>query len=206
MSLLTETIARQRARRRIQAEGVTAEYSLSQIASIQRPRYDIFLSQTIRDAEIVLGVYDMLTELGYTVFCDWIEAPDPDRSRVTPANAAWVKRKMSVSETMLFLDTQGAEQSRWMCWELGWFDGENGHVAVLPVVPDNITYYTGREFLALYPIVEIDVDGDIKIVRPPAMDGRGTTVFSTPNSQTFRRWQQGSPEFARPKAVGESPW
>jgi len=47
-----------------------------------------------------------------------------------PATAAWVKRKMSVSETMLFLDTQGAEQSRWMCWELGWFDGKNGHVAV----------------------------------------------------------------------------
>jgi len=206
MSLLTEATVRERARRRTQAEGVTAEYSLRRIASVQRLRYDIFLSQTIRDAEIVLGVYEMLTELGYTVFCDWIEAPDTDRSRVTPATAAWVKRKMSVSETMLFLDTQGAEQSRWMCWELGWFDGKNGHVAVLPVVPDNVTYYAGREFLALYPVVEIDVDGDIKIARPPAMDGHGTIEFSAPNSQTFRRWQQGSPEFARPKPVGESPW
>ena len=85
------------ARARPAAQGVSVLEAFSRAARQRLARYDIFLSQTIRDAEIVLGVYDLLTAAGYSVFCDWIEAPEADRSQVTPANAAFVRATMGVS-------------------------------------------------------------------------------------------------------------
>ena len=75
---------RARARRRARAEGVSVDETLASVARKQAASYDIFMSQTIRDAEIVLGVYDLLTEMGYNVFCDWIAAPEARRDAVTP--------------------------------------------------------------------------------------------------------------------------
>lgn len=159
MSFLKQAEVRGRAQRRAGALGISVFESLARAARQPRSRYDIFLSQTIRDAEIVLGVYDLLTSAGYSVFCDWIEGPETDRSQVTPANAAFIRATMSVSDTLLFLDTEGAVQSLWMCWELGWFDGRRGPVAVLPVLQEGERYYRGREFLGLYPYVELDEEG-----------------------------------------------
>lgn len=92
MAFLREAEIRARAHRRAGALGIGVSEALNRAARQRLSRYDIFLSQTIRDAEIVLGVYDLLTSAGYSVFCDWIEAPDADRSQVTPANAAFYRR------------------------------------------------------------------------------------------------------------------
>ncbi len=76
---------------------------------------------------MVLGVYELLTELGFVVFCDWVAALDVvvfcdwvaaldvDCSAVTPANAALIRAAMSISDTLLFLDTGNSDRSLWMC-------------------------------------------------------------------------------------------
>ena len=196
---LREADVRARARRRAGARGITVEEELSREARQRRERYDIFLSQTIRDAEIVLGVYDVLTSTGYVVFCDWINDSEADRSRVTPANAAFVRAVMGVSDTMLFLDTQGAAQSLWMCWELGWFDGGRGPVAVLPVLAEDERYYRGREFLGLYPYVELDGEGRLTVVRPVVAGPSGFMMFEAPNSRSFASWRDDPRDFMRPR-------
>lgn len=56
MAFLREADVRARARRRAGAAGISVSEALGQVARRRRARYDIFLSQTIRDAEIVLGV------------------------------------------------------------------------------------------------------------------------------------------------------
>jgi len=192
---------RGRARRRARDEGVSVDETLAGVARRQAANYDIFMSQTIRDAEIVLGVYDLLTEMGYSVFCDWIAAPEADREAVTPASAACIRAVMATSASLLFLDTDGAAQSLWMCWELGWFDGQNGHVAVLPVLAGDQQYYRGREFLGLYPYVEIDEGGRLKVVRPAATNPHGVTLFEAPNSTTFDRWKNKDEGFMRPRTI-----
>jgi len=207
MALLNESDIRARGRRRALEEGLTVDEALAQVARKQAPRYDVFLSQTMRDAEIVLGVYDLLTAIGYNVFCDWITAPKAHRDEVTPANAAFIRTVMSASDSLLFIDTEGAVQSRWMCWELGWFDGANGRIAVLPVLRDDQKYYSGREFLGLYPYVEIDGDGRLKVVRPPAVNSRGMILFEAPNSRSFDRWKDDTSDFMRPRVIeGMSFW
>ncbi|WP_414476224.1 hypothetical protein [Microvirga sp. M2] len=202
MAFLRDTEIRARGRRRAKAQGVSAEEVLTRVSRQPRSHYDIFLSQTIRDAEIVLGVYDLLTSLGYDVFCDWIEAPAVDRSEVTPANAALVRAIMGVSDTFVFLDTDGAAQSLWMCWELGWFDGGRGPIAVLPVLPDGEHYYRGREFLGLYPYVEVDEQGRLKVVRPVVAGPGGVMIFEAPNSRSFESWRTDPRDFMRPRVIG----
>jgi len=203
MAFLRQAEIRARALRRAGALGISVEEALSSAARQRMSRYDIFLSQTIRDAEIVLGVYDLLTSAGYSVFCDWIEAPDTDRSKVTPANAALIRATMGVSDTLLFLDTKGADQSLWMCWELGWFDGGRGPVAVLPVLTEGERYYRGREFLGLYPYIEVDEDGRIKVVRPVVAGPSGIMVFEAPNWRSFESWRSDPRDFMRPRLMGE---
>ncbi|NLR39177.1 toll-Interleukin receptor [Novosphingobium sp. ERW19] len=203
MAFLRQAEIRARALRRAGALGISVEEALSSAARQRMSRYDIFLSQTIRDAEIVLGVYDLLTSAGYSVFCDWIEAPDTDRSKVTPANAALIRATMGVSDTLLFLDTKGADQSLWMCWELGWFDGGRGPVAVLPVLTEGERYYRGREFLGLYPYIEVDEDGRIKVVRPVVAGPSGIMVFEAPNWRSFESWRSDPRDFMRPRVMGE---
>lgn len=203
MAFLRQAEMRARALRRAGALGISVEEALSSAARQRMSRYDIFLSQTIRDAEIVLGVYDLLTSAGYSVLCDWIEAPDTDRSKVTPANAALIRATMGVSDTLLFLDTKGADQSLWMCWELGWFDGGRGPVAVLPVLTEGERYYRGREFLGLYPYIEVDEDGRIKVVRPVVAGPSGIMVFEAPNWRSFESWRSDPRDFMRPRVMGE---
>jgi|GEM_PF-633711 len=204
MGLFTEHEIRERARRRAAESHLDVVEALKELSRQRLARYDIFLSQTMRDAEIVLGVYDALTSLGYAVFCDWIEEPLGDRHQVSPANAAFIRAVMSVCDSLLFIDTEGAGQSLWMCWELGWFDGAQGHVAILPVVATNQRYYFGREFLGLYPYVELDEDGRLRIVRPAVTSPSGITLFEAPNGRSFDDWRKDAADRMLPRSPG--PW
>lgn len=40
-----------------------------------------------------------------------------------------------------------------MPWELGFFDGTKGRVALLPVVQVDVNSYHGSEYLGLYPYI-----------------------------------------------------
>ncbi|MBX5164524.1 MULTISPECIES: hypothetical protein [unclassified Rhizobium] len=182
--------------------GKTPDEALRQLGRSRREHYDIFLSQTIRDAEIVLGVYSVLTNMGHAVFCDWLEAPSPSRDEVTPANAEFIRDTMRISDALLFLDTQNADQSLWMCWELGWFDAAKGLVAILPVLRKETKSYRQREFLGLYPYVEVTEEWKLKIVRPNVRGPNGITIFEAPNSRPFNVWRKHPDDPMRPRTPG----
>jgi hypothetical protein len=200
MIYLHQDAIRARAYTLAQRQSLSVEDQLSSVAFKILPAYDIFLSQTTRDAELVLGVYDLLTDMGFTVFCDWISAPESHRNDVTPTNAAILRDVMCKCASLLFLDTENSVQSLWMCWELGWFDGQNGHIAVLPVLPDAGAHYRGREFLGLYPCIQVDESGRLKVVRPSTTNRHGITLLEAPNSVPFARWKDGS-ELMRPRTI-----
>ena len=65
----------------------------------QGTNFDIFLPQMGWDIEIVLEAYDLLTEMGDSVFCDWIAAPELRGDAVTPANAAFIRAMMAFGAT-----------------------------------------------------------------------------------------------------------
>lgn len=120
-------------------------------------RFDIFLCHSIRDADIVHGAKKILERNGRTVYVDWIVDPQMDRSTVTAETAGVLRSRMNNCDSLLYLFSSNSKRSRWMPWELGYFDGHNGTVGILPVVPSSgVIDFSQEEYLGLYPKVEID--------------------------------------------------
>lgn len=118
-------------------------------------QYDVFLSHSTRDADIVLGVKLLLEELGKTVYVDWIEDSELDRTKVTPETAAVLRERMKSCASLIFIATENSSTSKWTPWELGYFDGfKQGGVAIFPVLEDWNSSFEGQEYLGLYPVVE----------------------------------------------------
>src|SRR5436309_177904 len=125
MTLLTEGRVRAAAggmRNRVQKSARTI---LSEVASTDQDSFDIFLSHSIADAEIVLGARTILERFGYSVYVDWLVDSELNRSSVTPQTAAYLKWRMHQCDTLLYLSTENAPASKWMPWELGYFDGHS---------------------------------------------------------------------------------
>lgn len=165
MGLLHEDDVKHRARMATEKVGLSPRELLRRQTNSRLDRYDVFLSQAIKDEELVLGVYAMLTEdIGLRVFCDWIENSRSDHAATTSADADHIRRAMAVSTALMYIDSESADVSTWMSWEIGWFHGAKRRVCVLPIVRNEEDPYRGREFLGLYPAVE---DDDRFVLRVP---------------------------------------
>lgn len=95
--------------------------------------YDIFLSHSFADADAIYGVKSLIEEMGYKVYVDWIEDSQLDRQKVTKQTAALIKARMSACRSLFFATSDTSPGSKWMPWELGYFDGLKSKVAILPV-------------------------------------------------------------------------
>lgn len=116
--------------------------------------YDVFLSHSVKDSELILGMKGIIEDLGYSVYVDWIENPELDRQRVSKETAEKLRNQMGASKSLFFVTTDNADNSKWMPWECGYFDGIKEKVAIVPVkkTSSNNEYY-GQEYLGLYPYV-----------------------------------------------------
>lgn len=153
MAFLTEARARGAAPYQTRSL-VEAELRKSAAAGLST-RFDVFLSHSSLDAQVILGVKSLLEAEGLTVYVDWIEDAQLDRSRVTPKTAGLLRTRMRHSGSLIFATSTSSSQSKWMPWELGYFDGfKPGFVAILPLVQSALSDFKGQEYLGLYPYVE----------------------------------------------------
>jgi len=139
--------------------------------------YDIFLSHCYSDADLIYGLKLIIEKLGYTTYIDWVNDPQAERSNVTEETANLLKDRMDVCKCMIFVVTEISPKSKWMPWELGYFDGtKENKIAILPIEEDcNTNNYIGQEYLGLYPY--ITYDGEILFVH-----------FSVDRYLRFGRW------------------
>ncbi|GAA0755677.1 hypothetical protein GCM10017620_07420 [Brevundimonas intermedia] len=129
--------------------------ALDSALSALTDRFDIFLSHSVRDASLVMGVKRILEEAGKTVYVDWISDPNLDRNAVTGATAERLRHRMRKCDACFYLFSRHSRRSRWMPWELGFFDGHNGNVAILPLIPPTGELdFTGEEYLEIYPKID----------------------------------------------------
>jgi hypothetical protein len=62
---------------------------------------------------------------------------------------------MRQSESLIFATSKASPDSKWMPWELGYFDGfRPNRIAVFPLVAAAGQSFAGQEYLGLYPVVE----------------------------------------------------
>jgi hypothetical protein len=119
--------------------------------------FDIFLSHASEDAILIKGLRDELVSCGHSVYVDWIDDPQLDRSHVTKHSAAVLRERMRQCRCLLFATSVAAKDSVWMPWELGYVDARtSSRVAIAPMVPeaDAQKEFKGQEYLGLYPYLD----------------------------------------------------
>ena len=121
--------------------------------------FDVFLSHSSKDADLILGIKSLLEERGLSVYVDWISDPQLDRSKVTANTANQLRARMRQCDSLIYAATTNATSSKWMPWELGYFDGHRGdeHIAIMPFVRHQGDAFSGQEYLSLYAVIQKDI-------------------------------------------------
>lgn len=169
MALFTEEQLRNRVKNQMSKGGIINESfeakarfilneSISQQKTIYATEkiYDIFLSHSSGDAGLVAGLKLVIEDIGYSVYVDWIEDPQLNRTSVTKETALVLQARMKQCKSLIYAFSDNASNSKWMPWELGYFDGIKGIVTVLPISKTVKSSFQGTEYLGIYYYIQID--------------------------------------------------
>lgn len=140
--------------------------SLSQKLREQQEHYDIFVSHSAKDKSIILCIVEMIEEMGYKAYVDWIDDSLSERDEI----ANKIKIAINKSTKLLYVHTHNSINSKWTPWEIGCFDSKKGkkNIAVLPLLSDklNLPSYIGQEYLKQYDTISGDfLDSFLKSTR-----------------------------------------
>lgn len=165
MEFLTEQYFRQMASRM----PINEQRAFSDVRRGADPRtkkYDVFLSYNIADKEVIRGIYYALTKIQHlTVYLDSICDPDLNRDSTNKESAERIHNRLVHSRSLIYAQSSNAARSNWMPWELGVVDGNtNGKCMIMPVTSDAHPVTPRREYLLLYPYVELNNLGLIKVL------------------------------------------
>lgn len=164
-----------------------ARASLREHAGSPQGQFDVFLSHSILDAVLVLGVRRLLERQGLTVYVDWVDDPSLDRNAVTSATADRLRQRMRQSRSLIYATSRAALRSRWMPWELGYFDGLKNadRISVLPIENGSGISFDGQEYLGLYKVIERLVNAG----------GPRVVTTTRRSAETLRSFVNGSFQF-----------
>lgn len=151
--------------------------------------YDLFISHSYMDKELVIGLSHLFVEAGYKVYIDWIDDKQLDRSKVTTETAAMIKTRIKQSRGMSYIATTNSNQSKWCPWELGVSDAMKGRTCILPVMDHA---FQGQEYLGLYPYLVYD-----KIGIETRNDFWITDQDNPRKTVSLRLWLNGSEPYNR---------
>ncbi|MEJ2898646.1 toll/interleukin-1 receptor domain-containing protein [Acinetobacter sp. NS-4] len=155
MIFFTQSEARSAANRAITSKfNISMESVLNESVDRQKQQdhFDIFLSHSIKDAELILGVKTLLEESDFTVYVDWVTDPFLERDKVNADTADVLRKRMRQCQSLIYIYTSNSKESKWMPWELGYFDGFRPEkVSVLPLAFKENEEFQGQEYLELYP-------------------------------------------------------
>lgn len=155
MPLVTKQQARDAARSYVNKSHKSLSTILKEGRETDQKNFDIFLSHSYIDKELVFGAKVLLEEQGKSVYVDWIEDQELDREKIDERTAHRLRVRMRQSDALFYAYSVNSTNSRWMPWELGYFDGLKGKVAVFPIVDEGSNNFLGQEYLNLYPYVDI---------------------------------------------------
>jgi hypothetical protein len=164
--------------RGITASGATAELRKAASAPMTT-QYHFFLSHTREDAAVIAGVKTLIEAEGWKVYVYWAEGDAT--TRVNATTAADLRTRMNNCRALIYASSEASPNSKWMPWELGYFDGHHpGRVAIMPLPSSAATGFKGQEYLGLYPNLERFswTDGTRSLgIRTGARSGKTLDVF-----------------------------
>lgn len=191
MPYLTEDGVRQRAAQQKHLLNKSYAQVLAN-ESLQYDSFDVFLSHSSNEPEeILVGIKSILEDNGLTVYVDKYNDPHLSPDVVTPETAETLRRRMTQSASLLYVYSQYSMKSRWMPWELGFFDGMNGKVGVVPVTKKQEEAFKGEEYLNLYPYV--DEYSTMNTIKNQLWINKSSMMFAR-----LRGWVKGTDQIRTP--------
>lgn len=109
--------------------------------------YDLFLSHSSVDSELLLRLKSVLNHININVYIDWVNDRNALKRELTNVNTAnAIIERLKASKALLYVHTDAGLNSRWTPWELGFFHALKNKVCVYN--PNNIEK---PPFLDIYP-------------------------------------------------------
>ena len=134
MAYLTEAVVRTIAAGVTENTRKAAARLLSEATASAGEKFDVFLSHSSAEPEeILLGTKTLLEDLNLSVYVDKYSDPTLSPHSVSLETADILRNRMGNSKILLYVHSAHSRKSRWMPWELGFFDGLKGRVGVIPV-------------------------------------------------------------------------
>jgi hypothetical protein len=154
-------------------------------------QYDVFLSHSFLDAIEIRTLKAIIEKEGLTVYVDWIEDSGLNRGEVTKKTAQIIRERMKNCKSLFYAFSENSNKSKWMPWELGFFDGFNGSVVVIPIKRDTESSedYNGIEFVGIYPYITITNN---KKGIPTSYINETSNIYVT-----FSEWKKGKRPYER---------
>ena len=129
-----------------------SEYKIRSLTEAQQP---IQKSLKHDDLENIKGLIGFL-ESKYAVKA-YIDSWDPTMPSTTcGATAKQLKNRIETCDKFIFMATDGAIDSKWCNWELGYGDSQKfpDNIAIFHISDSKDTDYNGHEYFDLYPYIE----------------------------------------------------
>jgi hypothetical protein len=97
---------------------------------------------------------------------------------------------MRTSATLMYATSKAAASSRWMPWELGYFDGLKGAdvISICPIESGSYGHFTGQEYLGLYKEFEVFPHEGMPrpfLVSPDRKDAQDLSAFVNSRGYNF---------------------
>lgn len=119
------------------------------------PKTTVFISHKHDDLDEIKGLIGLL-ENKYGIKA-YIDSQDASMPRITSGETARkIKNRISTCKKFILLATNGAIESKWCNWELGYGDAkkyDSSNIALFPLKPEGARDYDykGNEYMKLYP-------------------------------------------------------
>ena len=118
----------------------------------QMKKFDLFLSHSSFDSELLLSLKSVLNHSNVNVYVDWVSDRNALKRELTNINTAnTIIERLKSSKALLYIHTQASQNSKWTPWELGFFHALKGKICIYN--PDNIEK---APYLDIYPIVVLE--------------------------------------------------
>lgn len=117
--------------------------------------YDIFLCHSTKDQKEIRALKAFYENQGKSTYVAEIDDPQITFDGVNKSTAEVLQNRMQNSDKLYYVLSKNSQISKWMPWELGFFDGKKGSykINVVPIVDKNdyeVFSFIGQEYLELY--------------------------------------------------------